>query len=68
MTSREVVINIGYKSEGVVSLNEFRYNPTSRLVIKLRYMLKARKIKRVSWFYRIRKPGDQFMGQSKCIA
>ncbi|MDX9811888.1 MAG: 30S ribosomal protein S1 [Bacteroidales bacterium] len=27
MNSREVVINIGYKSEGVVSLNEFRYNP-----------------------------------------
>ena len=27
MTAREVVINIGYKSEGVVSLNEFRYNP-----------------------------------------
>jgi small subunit ribosomal protein S1 len=27
MTLREVVINIGYKSEGVVSLNEFRYNP-----------------------------------------
>jgi len=27
MTPREVVINIGYKSEGVVSLNEFRYNP-----------------------------------------
>jgi small subunit ribosomal protein S1 len=27
MNSREVVINIGQKSEGVVSLNEFRYNP-----------------------------------------
>ena len=27
LNSREVVINIGYKSEGVVSLNEFRYNP-----------------------------------------
>jgi small subunit ribosomal protein S1 len=27
MTNREVVINIGYKYEGVVSLNEFRYNP-----------------------------------------
>ncbi|MCF8222500.1 MAG: 30S ribosomal protein S1 [Bacteroidales bacterium] len=27
MTKREVVINIGYKSEGVISLNEFRYNP-----------------------------------------
>ncbi len=26
MNNREVVINIGYKSEGVVSLNEFRYN------------------------------------------
>lgn len=24
---REVIINIGYKSEGVVSQNEFRYNP-----------------------------------------
>ncbi len=27
MNKREVVINIGFKSEGVVSLNEFRYNP-----------------------------------------
>lgn len=27
MTDREVVINIGYKSEGIVNLNEFRYNP-----------------------------------------
>jgi small subunit ribosomal protein S1 len=27
MNKREVVINIGYKSEAVVSLNEFRYNP-----------------------------------------
>jgi small subunit ribosomal protein S1 len=26
LNKREVVINIGYKSEGVVSLNEFRYN------------------------------------------
>lgn len=31
MTPREVVINIGYKSEGVVSLNEFRYNPNLRV-------------------------------------
>ena len=27
MNTREVVINIGYKSEGIISLNEFRYNP-----------------------------------------
>src|SRR5574344_100386 len=27
MTKREVMVNIGYKSEGVISINEFRYNP-----------------------------------------
>lgn len=27
LNKREVVVNIGYKSEGVVSINEFRYNP-----------------------------------------
>jgi small subunit ribosomal protein S1 len=26
MNKREVVINIGYKSDGIISLNEFRYN------------------------------------------
>ncbi len=26
-TPREVVVNIGYKSEGVISISEFRYNP-----------------------------------------
>ena len=27
ISKKEVVVNIGYKSEGVVSANEFRYNP-----------------------------------------
>ena len=27
ITDREVVVNIGFKSEGVISKNEFRYNP-----------------------------------------
>ena len=27
MNKREVLVNIGYKSEGVISINEFRYNP-----------------------------------------
>jgi len=27
LTKREVVINIGYKSEGIISISEFRYNP-----------------------------------------
>lgn len=31
MNKREVVVNIGYKSDGVVSLNEFRYNPELKI-------------------------------------
>ncbi|MDP4184096.1 MAG: 30S ribosomal protein S1 [Bacteroidota bacterium] len=27
LNKREVVVNIGYKSDGIVSMNEFRYNP-----------------------------------------
>ena len=27
MNKREVVVNIGYKSDGIISLSEFRYNP-----------------------------------------
>jgi len=27
MSNREVVVNIGFKSDGVIMLNEFRYNP-----------------------------------------
>ncbi len=27
MNKREVVVNIGYKSDGIISMNEFRYNP-----------------------------------------
>ena len=31
MNKREVVVDIGYKSDGVVSLNEFRYNPEMKV-------------------------------------
>ncbi|MDH8702091.1 small subunit ribosomal protein S1 [Dysgonomonadaceae bacterium PH5-43] len=31
MNKREVVINIGYKSDGIVSMNEFRYNPELKI-------------------------------------
>jgi len=30
-TDREVLVNIGYKSEGTISLNEFRYNPDLKI-------------------------------------
>ena len=29
--NREVVVNIGYKSDGVVALSEFRYNPDLKI-------------------------------------
>lgn len=31
MNKREVVVNIGYKSDGIVSMNEFRYNPDLKI-------------------------------------
>jgi len=31
MNKREALINIGYKSEGVVNMNEFRYNPNLKI-------------------------------------
>jgi small subunit ribosomal protein S1 len=31
MNKREVVVDIGYKSDGIVSLNEFRYNPELKI-------------------------------------
>jgi small subunit ribosomal protein S1 len=31
ITAKEIVINIGYKSEGVVPKNEFRYNPDLKI-------------------------------------
>lgn len=31
MNKREVVVDIGYKSDGIVSLNEFRYNPEMKV-------------------------------------
>ena len=31
MTNREVVVNIGFKSDGVIQINEFRYNPELKI-------------------------------------
>ena len=31
MNKREVVVDIGYKSDGIVSVNEFRYNPSLKI-------------------------------------
>jgi len=46
MTPREVVINIGYKSEGVVSLNEFRYNPNMKVGDKVEVYVESQEDKK----------------------
>ena len=46
--TKEVVININYKSEGVVPKNEFRYNADLAIGDKLIFSLKTWKIKLAS--------------------
>ena len=46
MNKREVVINIGYKSEGVVSLNEFRYNPNLKAGDKVEVFVESQEDKK----------------------
>ena len=46
MTPREVVVNIGYKSEGVVSLNEFRYNPDLKVGDKVEVYVESQEDKK----------------------
>jgi small subunit ribosomal protein S1 len=41
MNKREVVVNIGYKSEGVISLNEFRYNPDLKVGDKVEVLVET---------------------------
>ena len=45
LNKREVVINIGYKSEGVVSLNEFRYNPNLKVGDKVEVYVESQEDK-----------------------
>jgi small subunit ribosomal protein S1 len=46
MNKREVVVNIGYKSEGVVSLNEFRYNPNLKVGDKVEVYVESQEDKK----------------------
>jgi small subunit ribosomal protein S1 len=46
MNKREVVVNIGYKSEGVVSLNEFRYDPELKIGDKVEVYIESQEDKK----------------------
>ncbi|MEG1379156.1 MAG: 30S ribosomal protein S1 [Bacteroidales bacterium] len=46
MNKREVVVNIGYKSDGIISLNEFRYNPELTLGDKVEVYIESQEDKK----------------------
>src|SRR5690554_6151700 len=46
MNKREVVVNIGYKSDGVVSMNEFRYNPELKIGDEVEVYIESQEDKR----------------------
>lgn len=46
MNKREVVINIGYKSEGVVGLSEFRYDPELKVGDKVEVYVESQEDKK----------------------
>ena len=46
MNKREVVVNIGYKSDGIVSLNEFRYNPDLKVGDEVEVYIESQEDKR----------------------
>ena len=46
MNKREVVVNIGYKSDGIVSLNEFRYNPDLKIGDEVEVYIESQEDKR----------------------
>lgn len=46
MNKREVVINIGYKSDGIVSRNEFRYNPELKVGDKVEVFVESQEDKK----------------------
>src|SRR5574344_1635120 len=46
MNKREVVVNIGYKSDGIVSMNEFRYNPELKVGDKVEVYIQSQEDKK----------------------
>src|SRR5690554_6197063 len=46
MNKREVVVNIGYKSDGIVSMNEFRYNPDLKIGDEVEVYIESQEDKR----------------------
>ena len=46
MNKREVVVNIGFKSDGVVPMSEFRYNPDLKIGDEVEAYIESQEDKR----------------------
>lgn len=46
INKKEVVVNIGYKSDGVISMNEFRYNPDLKVGDKVEVYVESQEDKK----------------------
>jgi small subunit ribosomal protein S1 len=52
ITDRDVIVDINAKSEGVISLNEFRYNPALKVGDTVEVLIDIREDKTVSVSHR----------------
>lgn len=62
ITKREVLVNIGYKSEGVIPVSEFRYNPDLKVGDKVEVYVESAEDKNASWPSRTRRPVSSSRG------
>ena len=56
INKREVIVNIGYKSEGVISAPEFRYNPELKVGDKVDVYVESPRTAKASSSFPTRKP------------
>lgn len=55
LNKREVVVNIGYKSDGIIPMSEFRYNPDLKIGDKVEVYIENQEDKKGNWFCRTRR-------------
>lgn len=62
INKREVVVNIGYKSDGVIPYAEFRYNPDLKVGDKVEVFIENQEDKKVSCYSRTNLPNTHVLG------
>ena len=62
MNKREVVVNIGYKSDGIIPLNEFRYNPDLKIGDTVEVYIENQEDKKDSSFCHTESSRYSFLG------